>query len=346
MGKRAPAVEASASWLVSPAHDLAFYSGLSVTGALLVLALGQVFEPSQLFLWFNLVLTVGHYAPTWMRAFLDKEELRTHQVSILGFPLLFAAVIFVTRGRPEVLAFIIYFWDRFHAVMQNYGFLRLYDAKAGARSRGYVELTLLFASAVLVMSFNMGLLAPMLNVLRTLAVPVPTTVGLVWGLRAVAGTVTLGALALYVRAQRGFAREGHFSLGKQVFLGALTGGYLVMNSTTNIFLLSAHEKLYHSVQYVVLVWHYNRRRVAQAAPADVTAPMRFLFRARGPWLYGLGVAAFVVLVAFLFQRFGLSTGGAGEGFAFTTVGSGVALTHYYFDSFLWRVRREQVRVNL
>jgi hypothetical protein len=30
----------------------------------------------------------------------------------------------------------------------------------------------------------------------------------------------------------------------------------------------------------------------------------------------------------------------------TTVVAGLALSHYYFDSFLWRVRRASVRRNL
>ena len=371
----------SSGWLVNPAHDLVFYSGLSFTGALLVLALGRVFEPSHLFVWFNLVLTVGHYAPTWMRAFLDKGELKAHRVSIVLFPVLFVAMLFATRAQPEVLAFLIYFWDRFHALMQNYGFLRLYDAKAvpptkaqpGARgnlpptkaqpeargnlpptkaqpeargNKGWAELTLLFSSAFLLMSFNMGLLAPFLNQLRLMEVPVPATEALVWTLRGAAGLVTAGALGVYVRAQLRLRAEGSFSVGKQVFLGLLMAGHAVMNTTTSVFLLSAHEKLYHSVQYVVLVWHYSRRRVVKAPAAEVTPPMRALFSGRSPLLYVLGIAAFVGLVAFGFERFGFATGAAGQGFAFTTVGSGIALAHYYFDSFLWRVRRETVRVNL
>lgn len=336
----------SSGWLVNPAHDLVFYSGLSFTGALLVLALGRVFEPSHLFVWFNLVLTVGHYAPTWMRAFLDKGELKAHRVPIVLFPVLFVAMLFATRAQPEVLAFLIYFWDRFHALMQNYGFLRLYDAKAGAKSKGWAELTLLFSSAFLLMSFNMGLLAPFLNQLRLMEVPVPATEALVWTLRGAAGLVTAGALGVYVRAQLRLRAEGSFSVGKQVFLGLLMAGHAVMNTTTSVFLLSAHEKLYHSVQYVVLVWHYSRRRVVKAPAAEVTPPMRALFSGRSPLLYVLGIAAFVGLVAFGFERFGFSTGAGGQGFAFTTVGSGIALAHYYFDSFLWRVRRETVRVNL
>lgn len=336
----------SGSWLVSPAHDLCFYSGLCLGGAALVLGLGRVFEPAHLFVWFNLVLTVGHYAPTWMRAFLDRGELKAHRASIVLFPFLFGAMLFVTRGQPEVLAFIIYFWDRFHALMQNYGFLRLYDAKAGAKSSGRAELTLLFSSAVLLMSFNMGLLAPFLNTLGTVGVPVPATLALVWTLRTAAGVVTAIALSVYARAQLRLRGEGKLSVGKQVFLVLLTAGHLLMNTTTSVFLLSAHEKVYHSVQYVVLVWHYGRRRVVKASSDEVSAPMRLLFSARGPLAYLLGIAAFAVLVAFLFQRFGLSTGAGDRGFAFTTVGSGVALAHYYFDSFLWRVRHQRVRANL
>ncbi|MFT3711746.1 MAG: hypothetical protein QM817_29255 [Archangium sp.] len=330
---------ASRGWLISPAHDLVFYSGLTLASAVVVLALGRVVAPLTLFVWFNLVLTVGHYAPTWMRAFLDREEFKTHRTSILLFPVLFAVVALATRGRPEVLAVLIYLWDRFHAVMQNYGFTRLYDARAGAKgSKGFTELTLLFSSALALMSFNQGLLAPFLNLLRTVSIPVPASVEFVWALRAVALTVLTVALTRYALEQRQRRKEGTFSVGKQVFLVLLTAGHLLMNVTTNVFLLSCHEKVYHSVQYVVLVWHFNRRR-AQQKPGELTSPMRALFATPKPYLYFLGIGTFIGVVAFAFQ-------GEGEGLLFTRLGSAVALTHYYFDSFLWRVRREQVRVNL
>lgn len=348
-----PPTAQRSDWLVSPRHDLLFYSGLSFVSAVVVLALGRVVDPLKLFVWFNLVLTVGHYAPTWMRALLDREEFKTHRTSIILFPLVFLAMVWVTRAQPEVLALVIYLWDRFHAVMQNYGFLRLYDARAGnseasaggPRRTGRTEQLLLFSSALALMSFNMGLLAPFLNLLVSASLPLSVTPTLVWGLRAVTCGFALFALVRYVLEQLRARREGTFSTGKQAFVVLLFAGHALMNATTNVFLLSAHEKLYHSVQYVVLVWHYNRRRAATRA-AELTAPMRVVFGARHPLFYLLAIALFVVVVAGLFEWGGFSLGSGGEGFAFTRLGSAVALTHYYFDSFLWRVRREQVRVNL
>lgn len=63
--------------------------------------------------------------------------------------------------------------------------------------------------------------------------------------------------------------------------------------------------------------------------------MRAVFGTPRPVLYLLGVGAFIGFVALVFRQFDLSTGGSGEGFAFTRIGSAVALTHYDFDSFLW-----------
>lgn len=341
----APLSKERSDWLISPGHDLLFYSGLSFVSAIVVLGLGRVVDPLKLFVWFNLVLTVGHYAPTWMRALLDREEFKTHRTSIILFPLVFLAVVWVTRARPEVLAVVIYLWDRFHAVMQNYGFLRLYDARAGNKQRGRTEQLLLFSSALALMSFNMGLLAPFLNLLTSVSVPLEVTPALVWALRGVTTGVAVLAFGRYVLEQLRARREGTFSVGKQAFLGLLLAGHALMNATTNVFLLSAHEKLYHSVQYVVLVWHYNRKRAVTRA-AELTAPMRVVFSARHPLFYVLAISLFVVVVAALFEWGGFSLGSGGEGFAFTRLGSAVALTHYYFDSFLWRVRRESVRVNL
>jgi hypothetical protein len=66
-------------WLVSPRHDLLVYAGSALWGALAVLALGRVVEPIKLWYWLNIVLTVTHYGPTWLRAYGDREERRRHR---------------------------------------------------------------------------------------------------------------------------------------------------------------------------------------------------------------------------------------------------------------------------
>lgn len=334
------------AWLVSARFDLVVYAGSALWGAIAVLALGRHVEPIRLWFWLNVVLTVAHYGPTWLRAYADRDERRRNRWSLYVFPAAVIGFAVATRATPEVLAFITFLWDRWHAVMQNYGFMRLYDAKAGLRAahRARLDLALLFAGAALFLSLNMGLLAPALSALSSIGLePIRSAraivilqicVGVVFGIVALCWIV----VGLRVpREQRG--RQ----LPRLAFVVLLFGGHGIMNLTSNIFLLSAHEKIYHSLQYVVLTWHYSRRR-AEVAPAQATGPLFRAVFAPGRWpLYVALTAAWTILVYAANRIAGGEPGAPGT---FTALLGGIALCHYYFDSFLWRVRRPQVRESL
>jgi hypothetical protein len=261
------------------------------------------------------------------------------------FPAAVIGFAYATRGSPEVLAFIIFIWDRWHAIMQNYGFMRLYDAKAGLRAshRARLDLALLFAGSALFLSLNMGLLAPALSALSSVGIEPITSaraiVGLQIALAILFGVVAVAWIAVGVRVPR--EQRGQ-QLPRVAFALALFGGHAIMNTTSNIFLLSAHEKIYHSLQYVVLTWHYSRRR-AEVAAAAAGPLFRTLF-APGRWPLYVAITAAWTAVVYVVNR--VVGGEPGMPGGFTAVIGAVALCHYYFDSFLWRVRRPQVRESL
>jgi len=115
-----------------------------------------------------------------------------------------------------------------------------------------------------------------------------------------------------------------------------------MNTTSNVFLLSCHEKVYHCVQYYSITWHYERKRRA------VTSP-RWLDRvlASRASLPAFGALVLVWIAGAVAVSRAISTGDSELYLAgFTRAFGGLALVHYYFDSFLWKVRRVEVRANL
>jgi hypothetical protein len=333
-------------WLVSRGYDLAIYAASPLWAAALVLALGRVVEPVRIWFVFNIVLTAAHYGPTWLRAYGDREERARHRWSLFLFPPAVIAFAWWTRDRPEILAFLTFLWDRWHAVMQNYGFLRLYDAKAGtsAPGRGRSDFAVLWTVSLLLLTLNVGLLAPLLAGLATIGLSPITSVTAVTGLRIGCGVAAAISVVRWgIEARRIHAERRGPQLPRFAFLGCLVAGHVLMNSTTNIFLLSAQEKVYHSLQYVALSWHYSRSRAGKA-PAEVTGGVfRGVFAPRRWPLYLGLVAAWTVAVYFANRAIG--GGGTGPGL-FTSVIGALALCHYYFDSFLWRVRRPEVRANL
>lgn len=341
-----PSTPLPSPWLVSRGYDAVIYAGSTLWAAGLVLALANVVEPMRLWVVLHLAFTAAHYGPTWLRAYADREERTARRWSLYVFPPAVLGFTLLTRDRPEVLAFILLVWDRWHAVMQNYGFLRLYDAKAGtsSRRRAVADAALLFTASFLILSLNMGLLAPALSACEAIGLPSLPGAATVRGLQlalAIATAVSAGHwLWLFGRVpQQARTRQ----LPRLVFAACLVAGHAVMNTTTNVFLLSSHEKIYHSLQYVALVWFYGKRRV-ERQPAGVTGTaFRAVFAASRWPVYLLATVAWTVLVIAVSRA--LSSDAAAPG-QFTAVIGGVALCHYYFDSFLWRVRRPEVRANV
>ncbi|MDP1825948.1 MAG: hypothetical protein Q8L48_21975 [Archangium sp.] len=334
-----------ASWLISAPADLALYSGIAFLSAPLVLWLGHLVEPARLFVFLNLTFTLGHYAPTWVRALGDRAQFRANRLQIILFPVLFFTFAWVTRNQPMVVAFVMYFWDRAHALLQNYGFLRLYEARSGPPGSGRTDFALLVSSALMLMTFNMGLLTPLLVQLHVLGLPHLAAPMTIFVVRGVAVLATLVCAGFYVRALVKRRAAGlPVSLGKQLFLVSVTAGHALMNLTTNIFLLSAHEKIYHSVQYAVLVWHYDKKR-ARAGVKETSRFFMALAGKRGLLLY-LGVIATWTATVVVVKSFVEAEPHQYDPTAFQSLLGGIALTHYYFDSFLWRVRKPQVRENL
>lgn len=332
-------------WLVSARFDLFAYSAITLYSAVLVLALGRAVEPTAIFFWFNIVFTIAHYAPTWSRAFLDRAVFKQNRWQILLFPPAFFLFAWATAKSPQALAFVLYFWDRAHALLQNYGFLRLYEARANKGQpvvSPNAERALLFSGALLTMSFNYGLVTQPLGVLAGLGVPLPLSNTFSLSLRAVFGVATALSAGWYgAQLWRGAKSGKPVNVPKLVFLGSMFGGHAVMNLTSNIFLLSAHEKVYHSVQYLVLSQQYSARRATTAKKGELSAWFARLTKVP---LFALFVICWTVGAFLIANHFG----GAAlvTTVPFNAVLGGVALTHYFFDSFLWRVRRPEVTANL
>ena len=99
---------------------------------------------------------------------------------------------------------------------------------------------------------------------------------------------------------------------------------------------------FHDVQYLAIVWIYNRTRVER--DQTIGGFMRFVFRRSGALiriLSGLGFGLWGVWPKRL-----LASPRNGSGTVLIGIVTASALLHFYYDGFIWKVRETQTRTML
>jgi hypothetical protein len=230
------------------------------------------------------------------------------------------------------------FWDVWHSGAQTFGFARIYDAKAGAppdagRRLDFWLNQLLYAGPILAGATLMDHVEAFgeyesVGAAFFTAIPARVEDGrrfLTWGVLAV-GTLFL---AYYVYAYHRLARRGYRASPLKVFLLVSTGACSIytwgFNTWGEAFFIM---NLFHAVQYLALVWATEREPLrARLLGAKRRAPVAlaaFVFFAAV-----LGYGAAVMLVDPAIEWF----------WALTIV---VSLMHFWYDAFIWSVRKSQV----
>jgi Tfp pilus assembly protein PilF len=113
------------------------------------------------------------------------------------------------------------------------------------------------------------------------------------------------------------------------------------NGVQNILVGIALFEVFHDVQYLAIVWIYNRVRVER--DESIRGFMRFVFRRSGSLI---GVYVGLVLA---YGSIALTTSGVSiEAIKHILIGvvTASALLHFYYDGFIWKVRETQTRAML
>lgn len=324
-----------------------------VPGALLALigASGLVSETVvlALFALSYIGLNLAHMAATWTRVYLDPPSFRRAPVERVVVPalLIVGAMSVEAAGGAAALIGAQYFLSIHHALMENYGLVRLTQARAGRRpSEGLCRVT---QAACFLLPF-----AALIHRARVIATEFrgfPLAAAPAWlaPLMAALGAAALVThVAIELRAR---------SRGEPV---ALLGVAVVV--TTNLLwswlLVSIHDPvlpLYaiasaHYVQHLHFVWRFEHRPGALGAlPAKLrerVAPPRRL-----PYLAALGALGAVVLVLltgatlgarWVAEALSLRRGGPSILPPWTAAMIGINFSHYWLDHRIWRLRKPEV----
>jgi hypothetical protein len=324
--------DTASAWMVSPAIDLVLFVGVTLTTIGPWLASDLFHVPG----WYVLVAVAfangPHLISTWTRVYLPRRERfrrPLHYWLIPGALAAFAIVCNIGAGLgPTVTRTMIFYWASWHFVAQSWGILKIYQRKHGAVGsvEGHLEKALIFLPALWC-------------VLHRLYTGPWELFGVeIWHVRPRAWMVNGLGAAVVTLALVYLPRIGRVHPIRVAYLAFNALGfvmpYLVIKDGTSAFAAAA---LWHAVQYIAIVWLYNRRRYAGRIDADarviswVSQPGR-----SAAYVALIAVcAAGVYTVAFVASRFARVRFDE----LAMTLWTALTLGHYYLDGVIWKFKQ-------
>jgi Tfp pilus assembly protein PilF len=339
-----PAAKASL-WILDRWRDLLLFVGTPVLLIPIFTAAQARWSAQDIFLFVGAFGAMGHHLPGMIRAYGDRALFRRFRTRFIVAPLaLLAVCIWSSVYNIQAIQLVALSWGIWHGMMQTYGFCRIYDAKASgkATARARTDLALCFAwflGAVLLSPMRFRTCLDLYYESGGPVVPPALIVDLRYGVGFALAAVT--ALFLW-RQWRDWNTAGVVSPIKITLLISSIGFWWYCNNgVQNILVGIALFEVFHDVQYLAIVWIYNRMRVER--DESIRGFMRFVFRRSGS-LIGIYVG-----LVFAYGSIALTTSGVTvEAIKHGLIGvvTASALLHFYYDGFIWKVRETQTRAML
>src|SRR6059058_74025 len=329
-------------WILNSWRDLILYVG---TPLLLIpaFALAQAkWSPKDIYLFVAAFGAMGHHLPGMIRAYGDRALFERFKWRFIFAPLflLVTCVAFFWWDLKGILL-IVFFWGVWHGLMQTYGFCRIYDAKTGTfdtltRRLDFAMCLIWFATAVVLSPYRLSDTLDTYYMCGGPFIP-PSVVNL--GQNIILGAaifVSVLFAAHFIRTWIAGHRPNPVKLG--LLVTSIAFWWYCNNLVSNILVGIALFEVFHDVQYLSLVWIYNRNRVEK--DQNIGGFMRFIFRRSGS-LVGLylGLIFAYGSLAYFNSQLQIETIKR----VLTGVVSASTLLHFYYDGFIWKVRESSTR---
>jgi tetratricopeptide (TPR) repeat protein len=338
----AAAAKAASGWIITPFWDSFLFIGAPLVVIAAFLPLRGVMSSEQIAILSLAFFTFGHHFPTFLRAYGDQELFeRFRWRFLLAPPILFATAMWFNSRDLHGLLLFVAAWDIWHVLMQHYGFMRIYDSKAGAVASVTSWLDWCFA-----ISWYVTLIAAsphyshnMLSRAYQSGLPLLEP-GVVDGIRMTLWVVT-GLISLaYVGYHLNLWRMGRpVSFKKLILMGIFLGATYYLYVVIDDFLVGFTVwSAFHCIQYYGIVWIFNRHRVERHGP--VTGFVKFLFRPR--W----GLAILYTAMIFGYGSINLLPNYISSEMLGRTLLALIFTSnalHYYYDGFIWKMREPETR---
>lgn len=332
-------------YIVSPAYDWAFF----LAPPMVSLAIGIVLSNSWLTndTWLlagqddSLVgFAIGtiihaHLVAVVFRSHNNPDIRRLYPIRFLVVPIVLLLAIVVSPWIAVASSVVATFWDVWHSGAQTFGFARIYERNHGTppevgRRLDFWLQQLLYAGPILAGATLMDHVESFDSFAKVgdaLFSSVPAEAfghrrWLTYGVLAI-GTVFI---AIYVISYWRLARRGYRPPWQKVWLVASTGFVSIytwgFNSWGEAFLIM---NLFHGVQYLALVWAIEGQRIATTFRVPRRRRLAVALYLGSVAAYGFGAQAVDADITVLW--------------GLTIV---VSLMHFWYDAFVWSVRKAQV----
>src|SRR6478672_12819727 len=332
-------------WILNSWRDLILYVGTPLL-ILPVFALAQSrWSPQDIYLFVAAFGAMGHHLPGLIRAYGDRALFERCRWRFILAPLflLVTCVAFYLWDLKGIIL-VVFFWGVWHGMMQTYGFCRIYDAKTGSfaalnRRLDFWLCATWFAAAVVLSPQRM---TDTLDLFYSSGAPFIQP----WILQALQRGLLFLAIAVSILFLANFAWM--FTKAKRpnpvklaLLITSISFWWYCNNGVTNLLVGIALFEVFHDVQYLSLVWIYNRNRVEK--DKNIGGFMRFVFRRSGS-LVGLyiGLVFAYGSLGYFSSHLEIETVKR----VLTGVVAASGLLHFYYDGFIWKVRDRSTRENL
>jgi tetratricopeptide (TPR) repeat protein len=332
-------------WILNSWRDLILYVGTPLLLLPMFLLAQARWSAQDIYLFVAAFGAMGHHLPGMIRAYGDRALFKRFRWRFIFAPifLLSVCIAFYWWDLKGIIL-IVFFWGVWHGMMQTYGFCRIYDAKTGSfaaltRRLDFATCATWFAAAVLLSPQRMADTLESYYASGGLFIPPSLLHNAQQIILAVAIAVSVLFLFNFSRMWADGKRPNPVKLA--LLATTIAYWWYCNNGVANILAGIALFEVYHDVQYLSLVWIYNRSRVEK--DRSIGGFMRFVFRRSGS-LVGLYIGLIFAYgsLAFFTSHLEIETMKR----VLTGVVAASGLLHFYYDGFIWKVRDRSTRENL
>jgi tetratricopeptide (TPR) repeat protein len=332
-------------WILDSWRDLILYVGTPLL-LLPAFALAQArWSPQDIYLFVAAFGAMGHHLPGMIRAYGDHALFERFKWRFILAPLFLLAVCtaFFWWDLKGILL-VVFFWGVWHGLMQTYGFCRIYDAKTGTfdaltRRLDFAMCVIWFGTAVALSPYR---LSDTLDTYYMCGGPFIPPAVVHHGQQLILFTaIAVSVLFLLHFGRMWIVGQRPNPVKVALLVTSIVFWWYCNNLVANILVGIALFEVFHDVQYLSLVWIYNRNRVEK--DSNIGGFMRFVFRRSGS-LIGLYVG--LVFAYGSLAYFNAHLGIENVKRVLTGVVTASTLLHFYYDGFIWKVRERSTRQSL
>jgi hypothetical protein len=339
VGQQASAAPTGGPYIVSPAFDWIFFLGSPALAIACVLGARSFFPSATIEGSVLVFMALGHHVPTFLRAYGDPDEYRANRFKLIAIPLMILPLVGFLYLYDSRLLYMVFIWDQYHFVRQQYGLMRFYDARIGVIAKRTYNLDQLMCFAwfgfILTRSDLYNFVYT--SAFYDLGVVFPSWIGPALSHGTLAAAIVVSVAYVGSLASRVARGEPVSWLKVVAFLGCYAAWYYAYVVLGDWQLSYPIASFFHCLQYDALAWTYNRKKAAALTETGGARFFRLVHSTRMVWLYILCIFAY----GFLSRNVGASVPGL-----IFVVNRTTGILHYYFDSFIWRMRKPEFRKHI